>query len=108
MPLLIAVEKFDLGDILLFFLDDIGISTYCRGVIATTPFLFLTTPKTTSLAVLFLFANLGLMDKRLLGVFTTRYVSGRGVNKHILSRIFLFLFCRFVSLETLGINLSDT
>lgn len=107
MLLPIVVIIFDLKDIFPFFLNDIGISTYCRRIMAMTLFLSPTTPKTTSLAVLVFFISLILVGRRLLGVLVTRYVSKRGVNELIFSRIFLLFFCRHVPLETLGVNLSD-
>lgn len=83
MPLLMAVEALNLGDVLLFLLDDIGVSTCCKRVMVTTLFLSLTAQKTIFLAVLVFISSLALVDRRLLGVLATRYVSKKGVSRFI-------------------------
>ena len=104
--LFFAVEVFNLADVFLFIFDDIGVSTCCKGVMATTLFLPCTTPK-TFLVVLVFFASLGLVGGRLLGILTTRYVNKRSINGLISSKVFLFLFCRPVSSRILWVNLTD-
>ena len=92
-----TVEILDLRDIFPFFLDDVGVSTHCKRVMAITPSISLTSK--TSLVVLFLFASLALVDRRLL-VLATKYISGKSVSGLNLSKVFLFFFCEPVSLRT--------
>ena len=61
MPLPVIVEAFDLDDIFPFLLDDVGVSTYCKGVMATT-FLALLALK-ISLAILIFLASLTLIGR---------------------------------------------
>lgn len=76
-------------------------------IMVATLFLPPTVPK-TSLIVLVFFASLILVDGRLLGVLTTRYVSRRSVSRIILPRVLLLLFCRLVPLETFDMNFAST
>lgn len=103
MPLLIAIEILDLGDIFPYFLNDISINTCYSRVMAPTLSLFFTILKTTSLIVFILFASLALVDVRLLRVLTTKYISGQGVSGFIPFRVFLHLFCRPLPLKILGV-----
>lgn len=107
MPFFMAVVALDLRDIFLFFLNDVGVSTYYRRVIATTLFLTLflssTIPRTTSLVVQVFFASITLVGRRLLGMLA-RYINGKDVNRLILSEVFFLFFCRLVLLEILDIN----
>lgn len=103
-----AIEVFDLRDVFSFLLNDINVSTYCRGVMITTLSLSPVVLKTTSLAVLVFFANFTLVDGRLLRVLATNYISGRGIRRQIFFRVFFFLLRKLLPLETLGINLLGT
>lgn len=69
----------NLEDVFLVFLDNIGISNHCRGVVAMSTILALLVPKTFLLVVLVYFAILALVGGRLL-VLVTRYVSRRIVS----------------------------
>lgn len=108
MPLFITDIALNLGDIFFFFLDDIGVRTYCRGVIITTLFFSPTAPKTTFLTVLVFFASPALVGKRLLGVLAIKYVSKEGVSGSIPFKDLFVLFYRPVLLETLGVNFLGT
>ena len=66
------------------FFDNVGISTRCKGAMATTPFLTPTMPK-TSLVVLILFTSLALVGK-----FPTRHNSRERVGGLIFPKV-LFL-----------------
>lgn len=90
-----AVEALDLGDVSLVFLDGIGVSICCRGVVAITTLLVLV-PR-TSLVLVFP-ARLVLVGGKLL-VLTTRYVSKGSDSGLSHSGVFLLLFCRLVSLK---------
>lgn len=105
MLLFFAIIALDIGDVIFFLLDDISISTYCKEVIAMTLSLSFTAPK-TSLVILILFVSLALVAGRLLRMFFTRYVSKRNINKLILFRVFLLLFCRLIPLKILCIDLA--
>lgn len=99
-----AVKALDLGDIFPFFFDNVSINTYYKRVMDTSLFLSSLMPKTTFLVVLILFTSLALVDRRLLGVFATRYLSGRGVSGFILFRVLFLLFCRLVLVEIVDVN----
>lgn len=99
----IIVVALDLGDVFLFLLDVIGISTYYRKVMATVLSSSLTAPKTTPLAVLVPFATLVLGGRRLLGLLAIRYVSKKSVSKLNLLSI---LSGWFVPTKALGIIFS--
>lgn len=88
IPLFFVVKTLDLEDVLIFLFDDNGISICCKELMAMTLFLSLTVLKTIFLAVLVFFVSLVLVDRRLLGVFITKYVYGRGVSKLIPSKSF--------------------
>lgn len=103
-----TVVKLDLIDVFPFFLDNIGVSNYCKGVIATTLFLSSTVPKTIFLLVLVFFAGLALVNRRLLEIFTIKYISGKGVNRFIPSRVLLLFLCKHLTFEIFGVNLSST
>lgn len=96
------VKILNLRNIFQFPLDDIGVSTYCKRVVATT-FLALLALKISLLVVLILFISLALVGRRLL-VLTTRYVSKKSVSELSSFRVFLLFFCKFIPLETPGIN----
>ena len=66
MLFFIIVEAFDLRDVFLFLLDNVGISTYYRKMIATTLFTPSTTPKTSSMVLVIFFTSLALFGGRLL------------------------------------------
>lgn len=104
IPLFFIVEAFNVEDILLFFFDDI--STYDKSVIAAT--LSLSFALKTSLVVLIFDASSTLVDGRLLKVFSTRYVSRKGISRLIFPQVFLLLFCKPVPSETLDIDLINT
>lgn len=85
MPLSLAIEVFSVGDILLFFLNDVG--TFCKGVITATLFSS-STPK-TSLVVLIVPFGLALVG----GLLSTRHVSWKKVSRLVLLGVFiLFLY----------------
>lgn len=94
-----AGEAFELKDVFLIFLDVIGVSTCCRGVVAIITLLALLTSRTSLLVVLIFFASLALVGVRLL-VLATRYVSGKRVSEFNLSRVFFLLLYGLVSLGT--------
>ena len=87
----------NLGDVFFFLFNDIGVCTYCKGVI-TAIFLIILTPKTSF--VLVFFTSLALAGRKLL-VLATRYISGKSVSTLGSSRVFFLLFYGFVPLETL-------
>lgn len=91
------VEVLDLKNVLLFLFNNVGVSIYCKAVMAMI-LLALLAPK-ISWAVLILLASLVLVGGRLM--FATRYVSRRSVKELSPSRIFFFLFYRPVLSETL-------
>lgn len=95
MLFLFVVEILDFRDVFPFFFDNVGVSTHCRRIMATTLFLPLMVLR-TSLMVLIFFISLALVGRRLLGVLVTRYVSGRSVNRLISFRVFFFFFCRLI------------
>lgn len=101
LPLIIIV--LNLGDIFNFFLDSIGISIYCRRVVAIT--ISLAILVLTTFLVLIFFASLTLVGRRLL-MFATRYVSERSVSRFSLSKVFILLFCGPVPSETLRVYLA--
>lgn len=103
-----TVEVLDLGDVFPFLLDNVSVSIYCKKVMIMIQILFPTFTKTTFLAILFFFASLVLLGRRLLGVLATKYVSGRAVSRLISSKVFLYLFHRPVTLQTFGVNLLNT
>lgn len=100
------VEAFDVRNVFFFFLGN-DINTYCRKVVAVILFAPLTIPK-IFMVVLVFFIAFALVGKRLLGLFLTRYVSKEGVSKLIFSDVFIFSFCKPISLKILGINLLNT
>lgn len=93
MSLPVTVVTIDLGDIFHFFLDGVGVSICCKGVMATTTFLAAPVPKTSLLVVLVLFTSLALVGERLL-VLATRCVSEKNVNGLSPFKLNLLLFCR--------------
>lgn len=102
MTFLFIVEMFDVGDILLFILNDVG--TYCKKVIAA----ILSLPATAlrnSLVILGFFIGLALVSEILLGMLLIRYINKRSISRLILSRVFFHFSCRPIPLETLSINL---
>ena len=103
IPLLIIVEILDLEDLFAFLLNDVGVSTYCKRVMATN--LLTSLVPRTSVVVLVFLASLVLVSKKLL-MLTTRYVSKRSVSELRFFRVFFLPLCGCVSLETLQINLS--
>ena len=98
MLLFFAVELLDVGDVFLFFFDDVGVGTSYKKVMATTLFLPPTTLR-NSLLVLVFFASLALVGGKFLEVLVTRYVNGRSVNRLIFSRVFFLFFCRLYPQE---------
>lgn len=105
MPLFIIVIAFNLEDIFLFFFDDVDGYTCYRRVIVTTLLLSPTTLKTIFLAVLVFFASLALRDRRLFGVFATKYINRRGISG---LSLFEVLFGRFLPMKILGVNFPST
>lgn len=95
MLLLVIVEVLNFGDIFHFLLNDVGISIYCKRVVATTS--LVTLAPSTSLILVF-HTSLALVGGRL-RVLATRYVNRRNVSRFILSKIFLLLFSKHVPLE---------
>ena len=93
-------------DIFFYFLDDIGINNCYKGVMAATFFLPFIMPR-IFLVVLVFYASLTLVDRRLLGVLATKYVSGKSVSGLISSGVFFLLFYKHILLEILWINLVD-
>lgn len=87
-----------MGDFFSYFLNDVGI--YYKGVIATNLSLFTTVPR-NFLVVLIFFANLALVNRKLLGMLLTKCISKKSVSRFILLKVFFFLFCRFVSLASI-------
>lgn len=104
MALSFVVEALNMRNVFLFSLDAIDIC--CRGIIVATVSLSATTPR-TFLVVLVLFAGLGLIGERLLGVLSTMFVNKKSVSRLILLRVFFLFLHRLVFLETLGIDLAD-
>lgn len=101
MPLPFTVKVFDIKDVFLFFLDDIGI--YDKGVMGVTLSLFFILEM--SLIVLIFFAGFALVDERLLRILLTKYINRRIVSRFILLQVFFLFLCKPVLLGTLGINL---
>lgn len=93
MPLPIAVVVLDLENDFSFFLDDIGISTYCREAMAITLSLSPTATK-SSLVILVFFTSFVLVGRRL-----TRHISKGRISRFILLRVFFFGW--FMLLRTL-------
>lgn len=107
MSFLVAVEAFNLRDIFHFLfdgIDSVGVNTYYRRVMATTPLATLV-PR-TSLVLTFL-ASLALVSRTLL-VLATRCVNRRVVSGFSFSGVLLLFFCRPVSLEILSIDFTGT
>ena len=90
----------------IFFKNNVDI--YYSRIVAATLFLPFTMPKNFSWVVLVFFAILTLVSQRLLGLLSTRYVSKGGASRFFLFRVLILFFFRFVPLETLSVNLSDT
>lgn len=104
ITLFFTIEVFDVRDVLPLFLDNVDI--YCKRVINATLFLSSTKPKTSWVDQVF-FASLALVGERFLGVLSIKYISIRSINRPILSGVPIFFYCRLVSFEALGINLTD-
>lgn len=105
ITLFFAVKVLNIGDILLFSFDTID--TSYRRVMVMTLFLLVIVPR-IFLIVLVFCVDLALIGKRLLGVLLIRYVNRESISKLIFFKVFLHLFCRSVSLETLKINLAGS
>ena len=102
MSLLVIVEILNLGDIFHFFFDNVGVSTCCKKVIATT-FLIPLAPKTSLLVVLVFLASLALVGGILL-MLAIRYVSKKCVSEFSFSGVFLLLFHELVPSRIPGID----
>lgn len=100
------MKTFDVKDIFFFFLKN-NINTYYRGVIAMTLFLSPLIMK-TFLVVLVFFASLALIDRRLLGLLSTKYINRGDISGFHLSGVLILLFCRSIPLKTLDVNFLDT
>ena len=94
----VIVVALDLRDVFHFFFDSIGVSIYCRRVLATTTFSVSLAPRTSLLVVLILLASLALISGRLL-MLAIRYVSGRSVSRLSLFKVVLFFFRKLIPSE---------
>lgn len=74
-----------------FFFFGKNVDTCCKRVMAAILFLSLIMPK-TFLVIFVLFIGLTLVDKRLLGLLSTRYVNKRRVSGLIFFEVFILLF----------------
>lgn len=101
------IEKvFDKRDILPLFLGN-DVNTYCKRVMATILSLSPIIPR-AFLLVLVYFAGLAMVEKRLIGLLSTRYVNKESVSGFILPKVLILFLCRFVPLEILDINHAGT
>ena len=89
-----AVEALDLEDVFLVFFNGVGVSTRCRGVVATTlsPF---SAALRTLLVILVLLVGLTLISG-----LPTRHVSRRRMSGLSLSGVFLLLLSGPIPSET--------
>lgn len=105
MPLAMTVEALDLRDVFLFFLDNIGISTYYKEIMAMTLSLVFLAPR-ISLVVLVFLAILTLISRRLL-MLVTKFVNKKSVSGLSHYKVVPLLFCQLVPLEILLIDLTS-
>ena len=95
-----AGEALDLGDVSLIFLDNVGVSTRYKGVMATTLSLSFVASG-TSLVILVLLVSLALI-----GGLPTRRVSRGKISGFSLSEVFFLLLSGPVPLKTPYIHLA--
>lgn len=92
-------KAFNIRDVFFFFLEN-GVNTYCRRVVIVILSLFSMAPK-IFLVFLVFFVNLALLGRLLL----IRYISRELNSGFILFGVLILLFCCFIPLEILDINL---
>lgn len=102
MTFFLIVKVFNIRNVFFFFFRN-DIDTYYRRVMATTLFLSSASPK-IFLVILIFFVDLALIGE----LFSTRYVYKKRINRLVLPKVFILLFCWSISIETFGINLLGT
>lgn len=101
-----AKIAFDVEDVFLIFFEDNG-DICSKEIMATILFLFFIALRAV-LVILIFFDSLTLVDRKLLGLLCTEYISKGSISGLIFLKVFILFFCRSISLETLDINFADT